>query len=53
MQISLSDSIASLDEAIGQRGLAVVNMGDNAEVSNVFHLVRLTGNADDIADADP
>jgi hypothetical protein len=37
MQISLRNPTASLDEPIRHSRLAMVDMGDNAEVSNVFH----------------
>ena len=44
MQISLRNSAASLDEPVCQSRLAVVDMGDNAEVSNVVHGIVLAGN---------
>ena len=44
MQIALRNSTASLDEPVCQGRLAVIDMGDNAEVSYVFHPLVLAGN---------
>ncbi len=32
------DQAAELDETVGERGFAVVYMGDDAEVADVFHI---------------
>ena len=31
---------AELDEAVGEGGFAVVNVGDDGEIADIFHLVR-------------
>ena len=36
-EFSLRDTAAGLDEPIGQRGFAVIDVGDDAEVSDEFH----------------
>jgi hypothetical protein len=33
--------MAGLDQAIGQSRLAMIDMGDNAEVPNMFHMLPL------------
>ena len=37
MQIALCDAIAGLDQPVRQGRLAMIDMGDNAEIANVFH----------------
>ncbi len=37
LKISLVADAGVLDQPVGQRGLAVVDMGDNAEISDIFH----------------
>ena len=40
VKLTLGDTIARLNQSIGQRRLAVVDMGDDAEVPDVFHGYR-------------
>jgi hypothetical protein len=40
MELALIDTSASLYQSIRQCRLAVIDVGDNAEVSNVFHTSR-------------
>ncbi len=37
LKISFIADTGKLDQTVGQGGLAVIYMGDNAEVSNIFH----------------
>ena len=37
LKVSLIADAGKLNQAIRQRGFAVINMSDNAEVSDVFH----------------
>ena len=36
-KVPCPDRVASLDETIGERRLAVVDVGDDAEIANVVH----------------
>ena len=36
-ELTLRNAITGLDQSIGQRRLAVINMGDNAKIPNMFH----------------
>ena len=37
LKISFIADTGELDQPVGQRGFAVVDVGDDAEVSNIFH----------------
>jgi hypothetical protein len=37
LEIPLTDHAGILDQPVRQRGLAVVDMGDDAEITNIFH----------------
>jgi hypothetical protein len=37
MKITLRNASTGLNESVGESRLAMINMGDDAEVSNVFH----------------
>ena len=38
VKFALRHTTTGLDQPIGQRRLAVIDVGDNAEVTNVFHV---------------
>jgi hypothetical protein len=40
-EIPVRDHIRKLNEAVGQGGLTMVDMSDNAEISNIFHFKKI------------
>ena len=37
LELAIGHAVARLNQAIGKRGLTVIDMGDDAKISNVFH----------------
>lgn len=37
MELPLGNTTTGLDQAIGQGRFAMINMGDNAKITNMFH----------------
>src|SRR6185437_7340438 len=40
---ALAEATANLDDAVGQRGLAVIDVGDDGEVADLLHGARVSG----------
>ena len=38
LEVPVRNHIRKLNESVGQRGFAMVDMGDDAEISNIFHI---------------
>jgi len=43
-ELPVVHEVRILDEPVGKRGLAVIDMGNDAEVSDLFHLAAFSGN---------
>ena len=43
MEFSLCNSTTGLDQSIGESRFAMINMGDNAKVPNIFHKNGFSG----------
>jgi hypothetical protein len=41
LKIPVGDHLGGLDHAVRQGRLSVIDMGDNTEIANIFHLVSL------------
>ena len=42
-KIPVRNNVRHLDKPVGQGGFAVIDMGDNAEISDILHIRRLYG----------
>ena len=38
-EITIRDNMGGLDQAIGEGGLAVIDMGDDTEIANLVHMI--------------
>ena len=38
LEVTVRNHIRKLNKSVGQRGFSMVDMGNNAEVSNIFHV---------------
>ena len=43
LKIPVRNNVRHLNKPVGQSGFTVIDMGDNAEISDILHLVRLYG----------
>ena len=51
-ELAVGDELAMLDEPVGERGFAVVDMGDDAEIADMLHVRLLAKKLGDLPVAD-